>query len=198
MLRRVEDADRWRSSSATRSTIGSRGADTVTPRTRPPADDDGDHMLVRTVVRCPGWPVESTSSAARVRLRSRGGEVEAHRRRRRHQPTPPRAGRRCAPADEPRAADRGNRVRGRHTPRRRACVLRPLVGGGASPARERRRRREDGHDDAVLAGLARAGAFPDHRFTDADPAIALDDQRAGLRARGARSPSDHILAGTGR
>jgi GH15 family glucan-1,4-alpha-glucosidase len=26
-----------------------RGEDTITPHTRPPADDDGDHMLVRTV-----------------------------------------------------------------------------------------------------------------------------------------------------
>ena len=31
-------------------TMGPRqGADTVTPHTRPPADDDADHMLVRTV-----------------------------------------------------------------------------------------------------------------------------------------------------
>src|SRR5262249_26972534 len=27
-----------------------RGEDTITPHTRPPADDDGDHMLVRTVL----------------------------------------------------------------------------------------------------------------------------------------------------
>src|SRR5947208_3399249 len=27
-----------------------RGEDTVTPHTRPPADEDGDHLLVRTVL----------------------------------------------------------------------------------------------------------------------------------------------------
>ena len=33
-------------------TMGPRtqGEDEVTPHTRPPADDDGDHMLVRTVL----------------------------------------------------------------------------------------------------------------------------------------------------
>ncbi len=36
--------------SGTRSTMGPRtGDDTVTPHTRPPTDDDADHMLVRTV-----------------------------------------------------------------------------------------------------------------------------------------------------
>ena len=31
-------------------TMGPRtGEDTVTPHTRPPADDDGDHLLVRTI-----------------------------------------------------------------------------------------------------------------------------------------------------
>jgi alpha,alpha-trehalase len=39
-------------------TMGPRnGEDTVTPHTRPPADDDGDHMLVRTV-ECIGGHVE--------------------------------------------------------------------------------------------------------------------------------------------
>src|SRR3954470_22291184 len=39
-------------------TMGPRtGDDTVTPHTRPPADDDGDHMLVRTV-ECIGGHVE--------------------------------------------------------------------------------------------------------------------------------------------
>src|SRR6185503_21113876 len=39
-------------------TMGPRGReDAITPHTRPPADDDGDHMLVRTV-ECPEGSVE--------------------------------------------------------------------------------------------------------------------------------------------
>jgi GH15 family glucan-1,4-alpha-glucosidase len=41
----------------------SHGEDRITPHTRPPADDDGDHMLVRLVVCLEGTPRSSWSAS---------------------------------------------------------------------------------------------------------------------------------------
>ena len=74
-------------------TMGPRqGEDEITPHTRPPADDDADHMLVRTV-GCLERPGRGRAGLrAGVRLRPHPGHLDAGERR------PPRRRRRPAPA----------------------------------------------------------------------------------------------------
>ena len=148
------------SSSATPSTMGPRqGEDEVTPHTRPPADDDADHMLVRTAECIDGRGRGRAGVRAGVRLRPHRGVVDAGgrrpSRRRRHRRRP-----------DHQAADRhGARHRGRPGPgpprpaAGRPGLLRAVVGRGPGRARRRRRgRRRLGRHHAVLAGLAGAGA----------------------------------------
>ena len=76
-------------------TMGPRdGEDEVTPHTRPPADDDADHMLVRTVACLEGTVeielvCEPVFDYGRVagRLDLERGQRPAHRRRERRRPT---------------------------------------------------------------------------------------------------------------
>jgi alpha,alpha-trehalase len=87
-------------------TMGPReGEDEITPHTRPPADDDGDHLLVRTVRCLDGtveielvlWPVAGRVDAGRGQPAFSGCE-------------------RCGPDDQ--TADRSRaRRRGRPSPR---------------------------------------------------------------------------------
>ena len=58
--------------------------DEITPHTRPPADEDGDHMLVRTVLCLEGAGRGRPGLRARLRLRARTGGVVAGRRRPSH------------------------------------------------------------------------------------------------------------------
>ena len=61
-------------------TMGPRqGPDTVTPHTRPPADDDAEHLLVRTVECLEGFRRDRTGLRAGVRLRPRTRRVDAGR-----------------------------------------------------------------------------------------------------------------------
>ena len=149
-------------------TLGPRDhEDTVTPHTRPPADDDADHMLVRTVECLDGsieielvcepafdygrtpaaWtPVDEALHAAR-RLRGRR-DVQA------------RLGSR----------DRRRGRFGSWTPRvrgRRPSVLRAVVGRGVRRTAELRRG-SGAHrrDDALLAQVAEQARIPDHRLRD--------------------------------
>ena len=140
-------------------TMGTRqGEDNVTPHTRPPADDDADHMLVRTV-RVPGRAGRDRARVrADLRLRAGPGDVEPRGRERRDRR---RHGRRSdVPArDGPVAGHRGRPRAGPSRPeRRRSRVLRPVVGPRAGdPERRRRRRGPDRGDRSVLARLARPG-----------------------------------------
>ena len=141
-------------------TMGPRhGEDTITPHTRPPADDDGDHMLVRTVLCLDGQGRGRAGLRARLRLRPGAGGVgagrrgPAHRRRERRRP------------DDPAPDRHGGRDRGRPRagpPRGRAGrpdLLRALMGRGPRGAAGRRRgQRPAGGDDEVLARVARARA----------------------------------------
>ena len=122
-------------------TIGPRRTeDTVTPHTRPPADDDAEHLLVRTV-ECIDGDVEVELVCEPVFDYGREpaewslvGDGPPHRGR-------DRRGR-----DDPAADRHGRRHRGQ--PRacparpqgRRAAVLLAVVGGGARLPRRRRRR----------------------------------------------------------
>ena len=144
-------------------TMGPRShEDEVTPHTRAPADDDGDHMLVRTVEcidgsvevelvcepvfdygRAPAeWTLvdgdrttaDATAAGLTIRLVS----------------------------DLPLGID-GSRARGRHTLNagdRAYCAL-SWAEGARRPEGRRRGGGEDGGDDALLARLA--GARPDTR-----------------------------------
>ena len=65
----VEDAGRLGRGSG-RADHGPReGDDAITPHTRPPADDDGDHLLVRTVTLSRGQRRDRTGLRAGLRLR---------------------------------------------------------------------------------------------------------------------------------
>ena len=62
-------------------TVGPRrGEDTVTPHTRPPADVDGDHLLVRTVECHRRERGDRARVRAGLRLRARDGDLDAARR----------------------------------------------------------------------------------------------------------------------
>ena len=144
--------------------------DTVTPHTRPPADDDADHMLVRTV-ECIDGPVEVELVCEPVF--DYGRDAGASGRSSTATGTPPT---RPAPGTTIRLrTDLALGIEGEPRPRRatccdagRAALLRALLGGGARGAAGRRRgRRADRRDDALLARLARRGArIPDHRWRD--------------------------------
>ena len=134
-----------------------RGEDEITPHTRPPADDDGDHMLVRTVLCLDGeveveLVCEPVFDYGRVPAEwTLVGDGPPHGRRQRRR------------TDDPAADRHGGRHRGRPgagAARARAGrpdLLRALVGRGAGGAGGRRRGpRAAGRHDAVLALLARA------------------------------------------
>ena len=151
-------------------TMGPRDhEDAVTPHTRPPADDDADHMLVRTVECLEGRVEVELVCEPVVRLRPRrrrqwtlvDGEPARGRRERRRPDDPPAVsdlalGHRGEPRPgAPRA--RGGRAR----------LLRPLLGRGlAAP--------EDVDEaDARIAATTRfwrawlgRARIPDHRFRD--------------------------------
>ena len=119
-------------------TMGPRDhEDTVTPHTRPPADDDADHMLVRTVECLEGnVEVELICEPAFDYGRD-AGDLGARRRR----PTRGRCERRRADVPPPygsAARDRGEpRPCPARAPGRRAGVLRALLGSGPRGARGR-------------------------------------------------------------
>ena len=82
----------------------------VTPHTRPPTDEDADHMLVRTVLCLDGSVDDRAGLRAGLRLRAHTGRVDAGRRQ-------PAHGRRHRRRPDDQAADRhGDRHRGRQGP----------------------------------------------------------------------------------
>ena len=151
-------------------TIGPRDhEDEVTPHTRPPADDDADHMLVRTV-RCVEGKVEvelvcepcfdygrePATLGAGGRRSSRGGRV-------RRRPAVPAGVR-------PRAGRGGDAACGRGTccTTGDACVLRAVLGRGARRPGRRRGGRRAGSRATIgfwrnWLGNAR---MPDHRWRE--------------------------------
>ena len=104
-----------------------RGEDTITPHTRPPTDEDADHVLVRTVEVHRGQRRDRARVRAGIRLRPRVPRLDAGagsppRRRHRRRPDD-------AAADRHAARDRGqSRPRPARAPRGRGAVLRAVVG----------------------------------------------------------------------
>ena len=121
------------------------GEDEITPHTRPPADDDAEHMLVRTVECLEGQvEIELVCEPVFDYGRDAGG-VDARRRR------PPRRRRDAARARRSgsrptsRSGIEGDRVRARHVlAAGRAALLRAVVGRGSGRAERRRRGRRRG------------------------------------------------------
>ena len=177
-------------------TMGPRGhEDAITPHTRPPADDDGDHMLVRTV-ECIDGHVEIELVCEPVFDYGREpaawalvGDDAPHRGRDRRRPDDPSPLR-------PRARHRGQpRARAAHARGGTARVLRAVLGRGARRAGERRRGRgEDGGDDALLARLARPRAHPRPPLPRPDPALGAGDQGPDLHADRRHGRGAHDVA----
>ena len=174
-----------------------QGPDTVTPHTRPPADDDAAHLLVRTVECLEGTvEVELVCEPAFDYGRVEAN-VDAGRRRR----PPGRRRGRCR-AGLPAQHGHVDRHRGRHRPRPpradqgRHGVLRPVLGRGADVTRRCRRSRRPrrGHGQ-LLAQLA--GPRPDPRPRPAAPprAVGPDHQGPHLHAdRSDRGGADDLAA----
>ena len=143
--------------------------DEITPHTRPPADDDADHMLVRTVRLPRGQRRGRARLRAVLRLRPRRRRVDAGRRR------PPRGRRDRRRPDVPAAHRHGARHRGQ--PRagaaraaRRAssayCALSWAEGlAGAGRRRGGRARRIDATTRFWRTWLGDA-RIPDHRWRE--------------------------------
>ena len=148
-----------------------RARTTITPHTRPPADDDADHMLVRTVALHRRAASRSSSSASRSFDYGRdAGRVDAGRRRPPRRRRDRRRARRSGCSTDMALGIEGDRVRARH-------VL--AAGRAASTARSRGprgwpRRGDVDEANARLARhdalLARAGwrarGIPDHRWRE--------------------------------
>ena len=101
-------------------TIGPRrGEDTVTPHTRPPADEDADHLLVRTALCLDGSVEMELRLRARLRLRERPGRSGRWSARTATPPTPAAPGRRSGCRRGWSSGSRGTRC-GRGTPCTRA------------------------------------------------------------------------------
>ena len=171
--------------------------DTITPHTRPPADDDAEHMLVRTV-ECLEGSVEMELLCEPLFDYGRvaGGVVARGR-----WPSPRRRNR-LGPDDPP---GLGSRARHRGTARPgapcascgRAGFLRPLLGRGARHAGRRRRcGDEDRQHDALLARMAGSGPHSGSSVSGPDPALGTRDQGPDLHADGRNDRrADDIAAG---
>ena len=120
-------------------TMGPRESeDTITPHTRPPADDDADHMLVRTVECLEGsveveLVCEPAFDYGRVPAEwSRSGATATPRMRM-------EPGRRSGSSPTSRSGSRAIAFGPARAQPRRSRLLRPLVGRGAGGAEGRRR-----------------------------------------------------------
>ena len=150
-------------------TIGPRrGEDAITPHTRPPADDDADHLLVRTALCLEGRVEMELDLRAGIRLRERPGRSGRWSARTATPPTPAAPGRRSGCRRTWSSGSRATRC-GRGTPCTQGdqvyCSL-SWAEGLASP---------DGLDDANARIAATtqfwrewlAGArMADHRFRE--------------------------------
>ena len=160
-------------------TMGPRGAeDEITPHTRPPADDDADHMLVRTV-ECLEGSVEVELVCEPVfdygRVPASGRWSTASR----HAADASGAGQTIRLQTDMALGIEGDRVRARHAlePGERA-LLRALLGRGPRVAADVDEAHARRHDRALLARLAGPGPHPRPPLARPDPALGARRSRA--------------------
>ena len=178
-------------------TMGPRDhEDQITPHTRPPADDDADHVLVRTV-ECLEGRVEIELICEPVFDYGReAGRVDARRRQSAHGR---RDGRRTddPPADGSRARHRGRPGRGPATSSSRATAR-------TAPSRGRRSSRRPPTWTKQTARIAATTRFwrrwlgrariPDHRWRDPIQRSALAIKGLTLHADGGDGRGAHHVA----
>ena len=167
-------------------TMGPRpGEDNVTPHTRPPADDDADHMLVRTIECIDGAGRGRAGLRAGLRLRARRRRSGRSPTATATRPTPCGAGQTDAPAH------RTWRSASRAAASAPATSCRPASGRSARCPGPRTWPSPQDVDDAQarLAATTRfwrnwlAGArIPDHRWREALAALGPDHQGPDLHA----------------
>ena len=104
------------------------GPDETTPHTRPPADDDAEHLFVRTAVCLSGSVEVEIGLRAGLRLRPGAGDLDRRDGGRTHAPTPSAPGRRSGCTRDLALGVEGNSVVGRHVLQAgESGVLRPVV-----------------------------------------------------------------------
>ena len=162
-----------------------RGEDQVTPHTRPPTDEDADHVLVAHGRVHRGRGARSSSCASRcstTAARRRSGRCDDDR----HVADATGAGQTIRLRTDMALGIEGGAVRARHELRRgREAVLRPVVGRASSTRRPTARTRTSGSRPTVdvLARVAgRARRSPTTAFASAIERSALDHQGPDLHA----------------
>ena len=160
-----------------------RGEDQITPHTRPPADDDGDHMLVRTVL-CLDGKVEVELVCEPVfdygRVPAEWSLVGEDR----HTADASGAGQTIRLQTDMAVGIEGDRVRARHVVEQGDQIYCALSWAEelAVAAGRRRGQRPARGDDEVLAWVARAGPASRPPLPRSDPALGARDQGAHLHA----------------
>ena len=178
-------------------TLGPRRAeDTITPHSRPPFDDDADHLLVRTV-ECIEGSVDLDLVCEPVFDYGRVPADWTLAAGDRHTADASGAGLTIRLHTDMLLGIEGDRVRARAAAAPgRAPVLLPVVGRG--PRLPRRPRRGGGaprRHDAVLAGVDRTGADHRPRLARADRALGPHHQGPDLHAhRGDGRRAHHLAA----
>ena len=177
-----------------------RGPDTVTPHTRPPADEDAEHVLVRTA-ECIDGQVEmelvcepvfdyGEIPATWTMVDGAGHTADANG-----------AGVTVRLHTDMSIGIEGGRVQGSpHAAGRRPGLLLVVVGRRPGGTGRRRRGDEEGRrHGCVLAGLARHGPDPGPSLAQRDPTLGTGHQGAHLHADGRdRRRADHVVAGDAR
>ena len=157
--------------------------DTVTPHTRPPADEDAEHLLVRTV-ECIEGSVELELVCEPVfdygRTPAEWSLVGGSR----HAADATGAGTTIRLQTDLSVGIEGNRVRARHVMRKgeRAYCSLSWAEELASPADVDQADARDPRDDDVLARVARPRAAARPPLARADPALGAGDQGPDLHA----------------
>ena len=156
-----------------------RGEDTITPHTRPPTDEDADHMLVRTVL-CVEGHVDLDLVCEPVfdygRTPAEWSLVEGDGR---HSADATGAGQTVRLQTDMALGIEGERARARHTlqPGDQVYCALSWARGPRGPGEHRRRARPARGDDAVLASLAR-------RRPQGRPPLAADHRTLGAHDQG--------------
>ena len=167
-----------------------RADDDVTPHTRPPADDDAEHMLVRTVRVPRGHASRSSWSASRCSTTAGRPPTWTLVDGDRHTADAPAAGQTIRLRTDLALGIEGGRVRGAARARRRArrvyCAL-SWAEGLDGPGRRRRGRRRGSTRRRGSGGAGWvAPRDPGPPLPAADPALGAGDQGPDLHADRAR------------